>query len=197
VTSRQILLASQILLSFCCVLVAAAVVLPDRYNEFDQALLAGGGVLAAGGFGLLGLWLTQKWSLQTQLGAGQEFPGMDLTGRDLSGFSLPGKNFTGAYFVKANLRGARLHGANLTHAWFNDADLRGTRFDAIELFPSNTLMPSETLTPGSIQPEADMNGAHLCGAKYDDDTQWPSNMNPDTTCAIKVKRPWWRRMFGA
>jgi len=129
------------------------------------------------------------------LGAGQEFPGNDLNERDLSGFSLPGKNFRGAYFVRANLRGAKLHGANLTHAWLTDADLRGTHFDAIELYPSNTLFPSDTLRLGPIQPEADMNGAHLSGAKYDDDTRWPSNIDPEAAGAIKVNRPWWRRVF--
>jgi hypothetical protein len=205
--SWLILFATVILLFGGCVLLVSAVVLPERYNDFDPALLTGGGILAGGGFALAAAWLgpkiaakyearKEKRDLQVQLGAGQEFPGMDLNERDLSGFSLPGKNFTGAYFIKADLRGAKLHGANLTHARFDDADLRGTRFDAIELYPSETLFPSEALTPGPIYPEADMNGAHLCRAKYDDDTRWPSNIDPDPAGAIKVQRPWWRRIFG-
>ena len=179
------------------VLLVVAAGLPDYCNEWDPALIAGGSIATSGGFALGLAWWTQRRSLHAMLGGGQEFPGMDLNECDLSGFSLPGKNFRGAYFIRANLRGAKLHGANLTHAWLTDADLRGTRFDAIELSPSNTLFPSNTLAPGPIQPEADMNGVHLSRAKYDDDTRWPNSIDPEAAGAIKVKRPWWRRVFGS
>jgi hypothetical protein len=100
-----------ILLSFGFGLMAAAVVLPDRYTEVDSAFLEAGGTLVAGGFALAVVWLTlkltprnearkKKRSLQVELGAAQEFPGIDLSNPDLSGFFLTGKNFTGAYFLE-------------------------------------------------------------------------------------------------
>jgi hypothetical protein len=99
-----------ILLSFGFGLMAAAVVLPDRYTEFDSAFLEVGGALLAGGFALAVVWLTlkltarnearKKRSLQVELGAAQEFPGIDLSNPDLSGFFLTGKNFTDAYFLE-------------------------------------------------------------------------------------------------
>ena len=120
-TSWLTFFASLILLSVGCVLLVASVTAPDRFKEFDPALLAAGGVLAGGGLTLASVWLApkltaktearrEKRNLQIELGAGQEFAGIDLNDRDLSGFSLPGKNFTGAYFIKADLRGAKLHG---------------------------------------------------------------------------------------
>src|SRR5215217_6472776 len=88
-------LVSLILLRFGFGLMAAAVVLPARHTEFDSAVV----------------WLTlkltarnearkKKRSLQVELGAAQEFPGIDLSNPDLCGFFLTGKNFTGAYFLE-------------------------------------------------------------------------------------------------
>lgn len=166
---------------------------PNRCSDLGAALI-GGAVVA---FSVLYLEqqlsrVSERRTLQLQLGTDTAFPGIDLSGRDLSGFYLPGRNFSGANLERANLAGANLSGADFSHANLSHTDLRGTKMDETPLYPSETLYPSDTLTPGPIWPAATTQGIGLHGAKYDSSTQWPPSVDFRAAGAVEVV-PWWKR----
>jgi hypothetical protein len=92
---------------------------------------------------------------------GAYLAGMDLFHADLVAADLHGADLGGANLNNADLRGADLRGANLSEADLSDADLRGA-----------------DLT------DAQLRGADLHGARYDCDTQWPADVDPDAVGAV-------------
>jgi Pentapeptide repeats (8 copies) len=83
----------------------------------------------------------------------------DTSYPDLSGASLQG----------ASLRCAHLEGTNFQHAQMDGADLRGAD---LRKFP-----PRSPGTP-STQENADLAGASLAGAIWNEQTQWPDDFDP-------------------
>ena len=157
---------------------------PNRKSGLGVALI-GTAVIAFAVLYLERLFTKEsdKRVLQIQLSLTDDLSGIDLSGRDLSGFYLPGKNLKHADLRGANLRDANLSGVKLNHADLSKADLRGTKLDETGLFPSQTLVPSGDLVPGPIFPEANLQGVHLVGAKYDKYTTWPKSFDADNVGA--------------
>jgi hypothetical protein len=166
---------------------------PNRYSDLGVTLI-GGAVVAVALF-----YLEQQFSrgaerrdLRLQLALQKDLSDADLRDRDMSGFSLVGKNFKGADIRGADLRGADLSGANLHGAKLNGADLRGAKMDKTPLYPSETLYPPIPLGP--IYPDATISRTGFSEAKYDSETKWPRNIDPETLSAVKVEKRW--RIFG-
>jgi hypothetical protein len=154
--------------------------LPDRSSELGTALI-GGGIVALAVL-VLERSLTKEANrrdLLLQLGLGRDMRGIDLSGRNLSGFHLPTKDFSHAVFRRASLRGSNLSGAHLDFADLREVDLRGTKLDKTGLAPSKTLVPSNSLAPGAIFPDASCQGWRVEGVMYDSATKWPSNFPSD------------------
>jgi uncharacterized protein YjbI with pentapeptide repeats len=158
---------------------------PNKCSDLGSALVGGAVVATAV------LYVEQQLSkeadrrdLKLQLGLQDNLIGIDLSGRDLAGFHLAGKDLRNAVLRGANLQRANLSGARLDHAVLVGADFRGAKLDETPLYPSKTLYPSADLVPGPILPDAVLQGVSLTGAKYDADTRWPKNFDPNAAGAV-------------
>ncbi len=174
---------------------------PNRHSDLGAALVAG----AVVAFAVLYLeWQfsrgQERRALQLQLGSGKEFPSIDLSGRDMSRFYLPGKDFRAAKLDRTNLRKANLSGVDFSHASLNKADLRGAKLDETPLYPSETLVPSEGLTPSPIFPHARLQNITAEKTQFDSSTNWPPNFDPKAAGAQECTswwqklRCWWQRL---
>ncbi len=90
---------------------------------------------------------------------------------------LSGANLQDIELSEANLRGANLTGADLTRANLSEADLRNAIL-------SKAKMGKTDLRKANLS-EAVLTDCDLHGAVYDDETKWPSNIDPDKRGAIR------------
>ena len=182
---------------------------PDRYSDLGTAMvgaLVGGSVIALAVVFLERRYAAEadKRNLQTTLGMGNSFVGIDLSGRNLSGFYLAGRDFSGGKFEGSDLSGANLSGTNLSWARLAGADLRGAKLSKTSLKPDEYLELSVGLKPGTIAPggtylrDATTQSINIKEAKYNTSTEWPENFDPMKVKAVFVedRPPWWRRFFG-
>ena len=78
---------------------------------------------------------------------------------------------SGAFGPKAKLNDMNLQGINLSYVNLDGADLRNTNL-------------SKTALWGTNLSNANLNGARLTGARYDSDTKWPDDFNPQASGGI-------------
>ncbi len=122
----------------------------------------------------------------------------NLSSIGLGGADLAGANLSNANLSKTNLRKADLHGADLREANLFRTDLSLTDLHGASLFRAN--LRQAILFDVNLR-EADLRGAslreasiwgtilsgkNLRGAKYNDNTTWPPNFDPDAAGAIKI-----------
>lgn len=124
--------------------------------------------------------------------------GAYLIRANLSGARLTEANLSGAALIRADLRGANLYGANLTRAYLSfdnlskanlrranltgakliRADLRGANLTGADL--------TETTLRGANLTETDLTETDLSGAKYNKETEWPDDFDPQAARAVLV-----------
>ncbi len=101
--------------------------------------------------------------------SGANLSGAHLNVSKLSCADLSGANLSGANLSRADLSGADLSEADLRGADLSEADLRGGDYDAFDLFFSS---------PGFTRlKEANLNGANLEKAYFDERTLFPDEFN--------------------
>jgi uncharacterized protein YjbI with pentapeptide repeats len=113
-------------------------------------------------------------------------PAEGLRGADLSGLHAPYGQLQGLDLSGALLYAAKLRNADLSFAILTAADLRGaaldramckgTRFRNADLSRDN--LNARTTLYGTDLSTADLHGAKLDGAVYDDDTKFPKGFSP-------------------
>jgi uncharacterized protein YjbI with pentapeptide repeats len=100
---------------------------------------------------------------------------------DLTGISLVGCNLKQGKFLNANLQGADLRQTDLS-----GADLRGVDLSHANLSGANleNACLSRSLLEGTDFTDANLTGARFQVARYDSQTQWPSEFNYKSLGAI-------------
>ena len=126
--------------------------------------------------------------------------GTDLTDANLSGADLINANLSGADLINANLTGTDLTdaklGANLTDANLTGADLTranlthavdGINFTVMKFGADlhNTDLTSATLYGTNLEKAQNYDTAIFKGAKYDEDTKFPPDFDPEKAGCIK------------
>jgi uncharacterized protein YjbI with pentapeptide repeats len=157
----------------------------------------------------------ERENLKMALSMADDLRGVDLHGRNLEGLRLVEKQMDGANFERANLRRAELRGVVLQHSRLADADLRDARI-TIGPGQWHTSLYQASLRGADLRGAyvradlrradligADLRGAQLGramfkhereageeaalrGARYDSETVWPNDFEPDAWGAVRV-----------
>jgi uncharacterized protein YjbI with pentapeptide repeats len=144
-----------------------------------------------------------------KLGPGEDLRGVNLQGAhlfrvNLQGANLDGVNLQGANLESANLQGANLRkadlsrtemvgtnmkGADLCYADLRSASLLGTDFKGAKLRYANLqgtgLEPADEDLGANNFLGADLTGAVLSGAVYENSTRWPKGFDPQRQGAVR------------
>ena len=115
-----------------------------------------------------------------------DLSGADLNGAHLGDAKLHGANLSKAGLTNAYLTSAQLEYANLTGANLRGADLRYAFLLRADLSNANLSYAdlSEATLFGADLSGADLNGANLSDAEYDEETIWPSSVDPIAAGAV-------------
>ena len=119
--------------------------------------------------------------------------GADLRGLDLSGRKLARAPLRRADLSRANLSGTDLSSADLRqtylqYAILREADLSKAVLRGADLYGADLCMAN--LVETDVR-EADLREANLMQAKYNDDTKWPKDFDPEGAQALRLtwKKP--------
>lgn len=116
--------------------------------------------------------------------AGGTYRQVDLRWANLEGAKCERSDFRDASFQNANLKFARLK-----MAIFFEANLKGANLEEADLWKANLM--SANLEGANLEGAnlggTNLQGTSLIGARYNDDTSWPEDFDPEAAGAIKVE----------
>lgn len=144
------------------------------------------------GANLVGAWLRgANLHKANLLGANlwrANLEGADLREADLRATHMPVVNLKGANLVGADLGNANLMGSILWEADLEMADLHHANLWEASLERAN--LQKADLRQANLW-RANLDRIRLWDAKYDGDTKWPEDFNPEKAGAMFISRRWW------
>jgi len=132
--------------------------------------------------------LDDKWQLVWETlnegAAGQNLSGADLqqanlTNVQLSQANLSEANLSQSDLWQADLKQANLFKANLREATLSRADFSGANLEGADFGNAD-------LRGADLSKALNLERADLTGARYDENTQWPADFNPQAAGAEPV-----------
>jgi uncharacterized protein YjbI with pentapeptide repeats len=170
-----------------------------RANQVAWGLVAGLALVLVVGIGLLVTPWWKAYRVAKHSGDGADLRGAFLIYAPLNGASLHRAKLTEATLSSADLRGTNLNWVDLRRANLQSADLRGARVIYSELQRANLRDAnligvdlglsdlSNVDLRGADLLNADLETSDLKGARYDEQTRWPSGFDPVKAGAVLVK----------